>query len=407
MLRILVFLLICFTVSSQADTAWKFETGGMVCGKAVVHQETVFVTGGSSLYALNRSGEQQWAYDAKAPTFSSIALNDGVIFMLADNGLHALDMNGKNLWLFETQDGPLKVEGKTMGWGDGLFADPWAWYRSAPVHVNGKVIFSNMQGTFALDAGTGEKLWHTDTGISHTRPAYHDGVVVVGSWDNHLYGLSVEDGSRVWAVESRLPGGAMAGWLGWEGFNLDPVIHDGIVYVGNRGTHFYAIEAKTGIEKWSAKHPSSWIGSPAVVSGEVIYYGLSDGYSLKGLETRMGNQVLLFRNNFYNFAQPQANDSHVYMASLSGELFAVDKATGQGQKLFVTENSSKNLPGMLGPTGGMKPYYSTKDGYNHETASKDVRRMLTELDSLLSMTLDDGMLYVGSANGVLYGIPIH
>ena len=116
----------------------------------------------------------------------------------------------------------------------------------------------------------------------------------------------------------------------WEGFNLDPVVHEGVVYVGNRGTYLYAIDAKTGIEQWSAKHATSWVGSPVVVSDGVLYFGMSDGYSLVGLETQMGNQSLLFKNRFYNFARPQADKHYVFMASLSGELFAIEKATGKG-----------------------------------------------------------------------------
>jgi len=310
------------------------------------------------------------------------------------------------LWLFESTDGPLKVEGTTMGWGEGIYPDPWAWYRSAPLIVDGKVIFANQQGTYAVDAKTGKQLWHAATGATHTRPVHHDGIVVVGSWDNQLYGLNINDGAIAWKVTSRLPGGEMAGWLGWEGFNLDPVLHDGVVYAGNRGTHFYAIDARTGTEKWSWKHASSWVGSAAIVSDEVIYFGMSDGYSLIGLETGMGNQSLLFRNGFYNFARPQANSGRVYMASVSGELFAVDKSSGQGQRIFATAGSKTNLAELQSPTGGVKFLYSAEGGYTHENATKDVNHMLSRLDGLLSLTLADDTLYVGSANGNLYAVSI-
>jgi len=325
--------------------------------------------------------------------------------VLADNGLHALTMNGERKWLFESRDGPFEVDGTTMGWGAGNHVDPWALYRSAPLVIGDNVVFGNRHGTYAVNAVTGEMVWHTPTGTTHTRPAFHDGIIVVGSWDNHLYGLNAGDGSVAWKVESRLPTGAMAGWLGWEGFNLDPVIDDGVVYVGNRGTHFYAIDAKTGQEKWSWKHPTSWVGSPAVVRDGVIYFGMSDGNSLIGLETRMGNQSLLFRDHFYNFARPQANRNRVFLASLSGELYGVDRSSGQGQVIFATPASKNNLADLQDPKGGLKYLYSL-DGYTHENATKDIARMLTELDSLLSLTLDGGTLYAGSANGNLYAISV-
>jgi outer membrane protein assembly factor BamB len=403
--RFLAFFLLVASSAAHGQLLWQFPAGGAIAGNPVVHQGSVYVAGGQKLHVLNEKGELQWAYDATAPTRSAVAIAGNAVYLLADNGLHAVDTAGKRLWLFETRDGPLEVAGQTMGWGEGNFVDPWAWYRSAPMVVDGKVLFGNRQGTWAVDARTGEQLWHAATGTTHTRPAVHDGVAVVGSWDNHLYGLNLADGSLAWKVAARLPGGEMAGWLGWEGFNLDPVIDQGVVYAGSRGTHFYAIDAKTGIEKWSWKHPTSWVGSPAIVSDAVIYFAMSDGNSLIGLETRMGNQSLLFRNRFYNFARPQAEERRVFMASVSGELFAVDKSTGAGQIIFATPASQANLAELQSPTGGLKYLYSL-EGYSHENATRDVQRMLSKLDSLLSLTLVGDTLYAGSANGNLYTISV-
>jgi len=391
--------------TAQGELLWQYDAGGPVAGNPVVHDGAVYVNGGQRLQVLNTKGELQWAYDAAAPTRSAVAIADKTIYLLADNGLHAVDTAGQRLWLFETADGPLEVAGKTMGWGDGKFVDPWAWYRSAPNLADGKVVFGNRQGSWAVDARSGEKLWHAATGTTHTRPAVHDGVAVVGSWDNHLYGLKLADGSVAWKVAARLPGGEMAGWLGWEGFNLDPLIEKAVVYAGSRGTYFYAIDAKTGIEKWSWKHPTSWVGSPAIVSEGVVYFGMSDGNSLIGLETRMGNQSLLFRNRFYNFARPQADEQRVFVASVSGELFAVDKSTGRGQVIFATPASRANLAQLQSPNGGLKYLYSL-EGYTNENATRDIQRMHAMLDSLLSLTLEGDTLYAGSANGQLYAIKV-
>jgi outer membrane protein assembly factor BamB len=404
-IRILTCLLFFVAATARADLLWEFGTDGMVAGNPVVRGDSVYVTGGTHLYVLSRQGELQWSYDAGALSRSTVELAGDVVYVLADNGLHAVDASGRRLWLFETSDGPLQVEGKTMGWGEGPRTDPWAWYRSAPLVIGNTVVFGNRLGTHAVDAKTGKQLWHTKTGTTHTRPAHHEGIVVVGSWDNHLYGLNIADGSIAWQVAARLPVGEMAGWLGWEGFNLDPVIDEGVVYAGTRGTYFYAINAKTGAEKWSWKHPSSWLGSPAAVNDAVVYFAMSDGNSLIGLETPTGNQSLLFRNRFYNFARPQANEGQVFMASLSGELFAIDKASGQGTRIFATPASQKNLADLQSPDGGLEFLYSA-EGYTHENATKDVNRMLSMLDSLLSLTLEGDTLYAGSANGKVYAVSV-
>jgi len=406
MLRTLILSLLLVSTAAHGELLWEYSAGGMIAGNPVIHHDRVYVTSGNSLHVVSRKGEKQWAYDAGAASRSTVAIAESVIYVLADNGLHALNMKGQRLWLFETSDGPFEVAGQTMGWGEGDHVDPWAWYRSAPQVVGGYVVFGNRHGTYALVAKTGELKWHTNTGTTHTRPIHHEGLVIVGSWDNYLYALNIEDGSEAWKVESRLPGGEMAGWLGWEGFNLDPVIDNGVIYAGNRGTHFYAIDANTGNEKWSWKHPSSWVGSAAIVSDGVIYFGMSDGNSLVGMQVGMGNQTLLFNNRFLNFARPQANRERVFLASLSGELFEIERSTGKGQRIFATQASQANLADLQKPEGGLKYYHSAQGGYTHENATKDVQRMLTMLDSLVSLTLDGDVLYAGSANGRLYAVSV-
>jgi outer membrane protein assembly factor BamB len=320
MLRTLTFLLLLSASTAHAELLWEYATDGMVAGNPVVHEGSIYITGGTRLHVLNRQGELQWAWDAGAPTRSTVAVADGVVFALADDGLHAVDTKGTELWRFETRDGPFEVAGATMGWGEGMHVDPWALYRSAPLVVHGKVVFGNRQGTRALDARTGKQLWHAATGTTHTRPACHEGIVVVGSWDNYLYGLNLADGSVAWKVEARLPGGEMGGWAGWEGFSLDPVIEQGVVYVGSRGTYFYAIDAKSGIEKWSWKHPSSWIGSPAVVNGGMKYrYSVEGGYTHANA-TRDVNHMLTSLDSLLSLT---LDGDTLYAGSANGNLYAI------------------------------------------------------------------------------------
>lgn len=95
----------------------------------------------------------------------------------------------------------------------------------------------------------------------------------------------------------------------------------------------------------------------------------------------------------------------MFLASISSELFSIEKTTGKGRKVFATESSKVNLPELQSASGGLEYLYS-KDGYTHENATRDVKRMLSELDSLLSLTLDRDTLYAGSARGILYAIPV-
>jgi outer membrane protein assembly factor BamB len=406
MLRMLVIGLMLFSSLSFAKVEWQFKAQGRVTGQPVIYNNLVYILAGQSLSVLNKSGELQWQYKLKAKTYSKVAIENETIYLLADNGLHAITLNGEQKWFFASLDKPLSIEGETWGWGKGQFVDPWSWYRSSPIIVKDKVIFGNANGTYALSSKTGEKLWQVNTGVTQTKPAYSNGIVVIGSWDNHLYGINENDGSIAWEFTSRIPQGAMEDWNGWEGFNLDPLIFNGMVYVGNRGSYFYAINAKTGIEQWSSQYAGTWVGSAAIESNGEIFFGTSDGYSLVGLNAKTGSQTLLYLNDFYNFAQPQANDTTVYFATVSGELFAVNKKTSQSKLIFSTPQSIKNAPNVVKESGGLKRHFSVKEKYSNATEFKDVNYMHKQLDSILSVTLDEQMIYLGSASGNVYAISL-
>jgi outer membrane protein assembly factor BamB len=405
-INLVLFCSILFSTFTYANLTWKFETNGEVTGQPIVHEGLIYVLSGQSLTVLDKKGDIQWQYKTKANTYSSVAIFNRSIYLLADNGLHALNIDGSEKWFFRNQDSPLIVTGKSRSWGEGKFVDPWSWYRSSPIIVNEKVIFGNANGTFAVSAQTGQQIWHANTGITHTKPAYHEKTIVVGSWDNHLYGLNVESGSITWKFESRTPQGAMAGWSGWDGFNLSPIIYNGTVYVGNRGSYFYAIDAENGIEKWSSQYAGTWVGSPAFESDGQIYFGTSDGFSLVGLNAKTGSQTLLQLNDFYNFAQPQANEDFVYYGTVSGELYSVNKNTSQKTLLFSTPSNLVNSKELIKEKGGLKRKYALGADYNHKNATKDVNYMKDKLDSILSLTLDGDTLYLGSANGNVYAVTL-
>lgn len=406
MLRILIISIVLFSSLSFAQVEWQFKAEGRVTGQPVVHNNLIYVLAGQSLSVLNKSGQLQWQYKLKANTYSKVTIENDTIYLLADNGLHAVSLYGDKKWFFASLDKPLSIEGETWGWGKGEFIDPWSWYRSSPIVVKDKVIFGNANGTYALSSKTGKLLWQVDTGTTHTKPAYSDGIVVIGSWDNHLYGINENNGSIKWKFASRIPQGAMQDWNGWQGFNLDPIIYNGVVYVGNRGSYFYAINAKTGIEQWSSQYAGTWVGSAAIENNGQIFFGTSDGFSLVGLNAKTGSQTLLQLNDFYNFAQPQANDTTVYFATVSGQLFSVDKETSQSKLIFSTPPSIKNYATTVKKVGGLKRKFGINGNYTNETEMKDIGYMHDQLDSILSVTLDNKMIYLGSANGNIYAISL-
>ncbi|MEW6991924.1 PQQ-binding-like beta-propeller repeat protein [Colwelliaceae bacterium 6441] len=401
--QLLMLLSVFFSTLVNANVKWQFDSQGLISAKPLVHQEHIYLMSGKSLKVLNQKGQLTWQYALKSHTFSEVAIENNHIYLLADNGLHAINKQGELLWFFETQDRNRMLNGETWGWGKKEVKDIWAWYRSSPIIVGDKVIFGNANGTFAIDKQTGQKIWHVDTGVTHTKPAFENNVVVVGSWNNNLYALDINTGEIKWQFEARVPNKL---WEGWNGFNLDPLIFEGSVYVGSRGAYFYALDLQNGSEKWSSKFSNTWIGSAAVEHQGKIYFGTSDGFSLIGVDAKKGAQTLLYINDFYNFAQPQASDNTIYFGSVSGQIFAVNTHTMQGEKIFSTPESIINYADLVNEEGGLKSKFSLGDNYSYETSAKDVQRMLNKLNSILSITLHKNTLYITTAKGTLYALAI-
>lgn len=401
--KFLTFVLVLISLSAHAKLEWQYQSKGQISGKPIIYLNKIYFTSDDSLRVLNKNGQLKWQYDLGAKSKSEVAIDDTGIYVLADNGLHALSHSGVKLWHFKTQDSDWEINGLTWGWGSNKVKDIWAWYRSAPIIKDNSLFFGNSKGTFAIDKQNGELLWQADTGVVHTKPALADNILVVGSWNNHLYGLNVETGDILWTFKGRVPSKE---WDGWNGFNLSPVILKSTIYVGSRGSYFYAIDVTSGKERWSSQYANTWIGSPAVQHQGKLYFGTSDGYSLIGLDASGGSQSLLYLNDFYNFAQPQVWQNSVYFGSVSGQIHKVNIKDMQGESVFSTPESVKNYRDVVKESGGLKVLFATGDKYNYLNSQKDVERMLNKLGSILSITINDGVLYAGTSNGTLYALTL-
>lgn len=408
--RILMLLALTASGLLQAESddtgalAWQFEAPAMVVGKPVLDGDTIYTSAGKHLYALDRSAHKRWQYDAGAAIAAAVALAGERILLHADNGVHALDRDGRRLWFFAAQDAEATTDGTSWGWGEGRFSRTWAWYRSAPLVVGERIFVGIGGGVQALSLTDGKPLWRRETGVVHTDPVYHDGIVIVGSWDNHLYGLDARSGDIAWKFAGGLPQGAAAGWDGWRGFSLSPQLHGGRVYVGSRGTYFYAIDARTGVEQWSSKYANSWIGSPAVVGKDTVYFGLSDGLGVMGQDLDSGRLKFFVPTDHLVFAQPAIAGGELIVGTLAGKLFAVDLETGERRPLFQSALSRANQAAYVRPDGGIRMDEAAKKDTSHAGSAAYVRRMLTGLDAILNLTTDGTMVYAGTASGKLYAV---
>ena len=305
--------------------AWRTVTEGTVRSSPAVTRDRVYI--GSSdghLFALDRAtGAVRWKYHAGGSVLSSPAVAKGLVLLAQRNGtLVALDAaKGTRRWSVPTG------AALPFPWG----REGWDFYLSSPVIAGELVIFAAADGNiYALDVATGRQRWRHATGtLIRSSPAVADGYVVVGGADGYLYALSLADGSRRWRGETE--GATLDSEK--EGFDRktiqgSPAIADGKVYVGSRDAHLYAFELESGKQLWRNGKPAPWVVTSPVVWGGRIYFGSSDGRFVAAVDPDSGKRVWFFRTPDSVIASPVLADSVLYVADMSGNLFALDAATG-------------------------------------------------------------------------------
>ena len=154
---------------------------------------------------------------------------------------------------------------------------------NSPVVGPDMVYVAALNGTlYALDKLTGILDWSVVVGDVSAPASLVGGpvlspdntTVLVGSEDSNLYAYDAKTGSLRRGYPFEEPQDKI-----WS----TPVVKDGVVYFGggsgyfSRDDHLYAVDIKTGEEKWKFKTGDSVNSSPAVLDG-VVYFGSWDKY---------------------------------------------------------------------------------------------------------------------------------
>lgn len=198
-----------------------------------------------------------------------------------------------------------------------------------------------------------DRIWAT--------PLLADGVLYVASMDHQLYALDAATGEQIWDQPFRATG-ALA---------MDPIIVDGKLIAGSFDRRLYVIDPGTGISERSIEL-DDWLWARPVLSD---------------------NQ-----------------DSVIYVADLSGRVWAVDTATGQ----FVWDSpyeAGDNIRGagllagatlVFADTGGVVHFINASDG---RAASAPVSaNQEGDEDFFADLVEIDGTIYAQGESGNLYEI---
>jgi outer membrane protein assembly factor BamB len=298
------------TTRAQLDVElkekWTFKCGDMIESAPVIQGTTVYIGSyDKHVYAIDlNTGQQKWKTLLGPIKASPAVQGDLLIVGDVDGKVHALNsQSGKVLWTFETM-------GEITG-GANFFEDTvligshdstlycltkdgqkkWEFKIDGP--VNGAAAVAGDRTFVAgcdsilhvLDARTGKSLGTVDLGgqAAATAAVFGD-VVYVGTMTNQVVAIDWKQLKKLWVFEPKRR---------QQPFYASAAVDENLVITGSRDKKIYAIDRKTGIEKWSFITEGMVDSSPVII-GERVYVGcLSTTGEFYVLDRTTGKQLQL------------------------------------------------------------------------------------------------------------------
>jgi outer membrane protein assembly factor BamB len=272
---------------------------------------SVFLTSlqptGPNLFALDgQTGKPLWRYATQGAIGIPPTVGATQVFVASDIGnthyLRALDAKTGHLIWQYTRDQP-----------------PECMCSQASI-LSGGMLFAQSDGhslyAFAPNgAAPSKRLWQfPGNGAPLTAPVVASGLVVFGSGDHNVYALDAKTGVVKWT-----------GTTGYV-FTASPAIGHGVVVIGDQGGNIDGFSLNTGKPLWS--FPAGAIDVAAAIAGDTAYL-VSEDHSVYALDIASGQQVWQYGMDDYAAFSPVLADNLVIAANRAGQLVALDAKTGK------------------------------------------------------------------------------
>jgi eukaryotic-like serine/threonine-protein kinase len=148
------------------------------------------------------------------------------------------------------------------------------------------------------------------------QPAIADGLLLIGALDDQLHAFDRQTGRRVWTYTV---GDAIVGGV---------AVADGVAYFGSSDWGVYALRLSDQSLVWPEPfRTGNWVWSTPVIDADRVYVGSMDG-SVYAINRETGAQEWTFATGGAVPGSVALNDGHVYVGSIDRTLYRLDAETG-------------------------------------------------------------------------------
>ena len=267
---------------------------------------------GKSLWSADFSEHESNKLNRSARFSGGIHLAVNTLFIGTENAqVLAIDKDsGDLLWL-------AKVSGEVI---------------ASPVYSNGLVVIHTSRGDIiTLNSSTGEEVWtlaHQQPSLTlrgSATPEISQGGIVYGRADGFVSVVLLETGQPLWQLPVARPYGATELDRIVDA-DMQPIIHNGIVYTLAYNGNLVAIDLLKGEQIWQQKYSGY---SDIALVGSTIYLSDYRGY-LYALKRKTGEQIWVNEQLSYRDVTGVAiANQYIVVGDGEGYLHWVDRSTGE------------------------------------------------------------------------------
>ena len=191
------------------------------------------------------------------------------------------------------------------------------------------------------------------------------------AYGTQVYALNVKNGSLLWKYPAE--GGSKSQ------FYAAPEVSDSLIVVGDYTNTLYALDKENGFEKWQFTDAEDRYIASSLFNNGNVYAPNTDSY-LYAIDEN-GNLLWRFKTNGPNWSKPIADENYLYLTSMDHFLYALNLDYSEAD-LSADKDGVKTLVS--------EPVWSLDLG--------------TAVVS--NPVLEDGILYVGTVDGVVYAVDL-